>query len=345
MIPFHRPDFQSVLLCHVPASCRLYTGKRLVSYTQSPPKSRRSSHSPITLHFRDGTTASCDLLIGADGVKSAVRSTMVQELASKAAAEGRMHDAEDLKRAARPLWSGSYAYRATMPADGLRSQIPGHRVLTQPMLYFGKNCELTIYPISRGSIINFAAFRAHYEMENTTLDEPWVKDVSREVLLKEFSHLEPEVQKLFQCVPKCSRWAVHTVAKLPTFVSGRVALLGDSAHAMMPYQGAGAAQAIEDAYLLAEILGHHRTTLSTLSRALRIYDAIRRPFAQMVAAKSREGGLLYTLNYPGLTAEQLHNSTEKLDRIANKIRTNWEWAWESTIDGDVDRAIAMLEAS
>jgi salicylate hydroxylase len=83
------------------------------------------------------------------------------------------------------------------------------------------------------------------------------------------------------------KWAIHTVKPLWSFVSNRVALIGDAAHAMAPHQGAGAGQSIEDAYVLPTLLGHSRTTLNTIPRALTIYDTVRQPFANKVAEQSR----------------------------------------------------------
>ncbi|OBZ74163.1 Salicylate hydroxylase [Grifola frondosa] len=333
MISFHRAEFHNVLLRHLSPSCRTHCRKRLVSYSQPVSSSSYDPHTflrpPVKLRFQDGTTAHCDLLIGADGVKSAVRMSLVHELSASARAGGRTHDAEDLLRAAEPRWSGMSAYRATIPAETLRMRLPGHRVLTDPMVYFGKNTQMTVYPISRGTIINFAAFRACYDLEHTTFDAPWVQDVPLDELFDDFARWEPEVQALFQCVRKINRWAIHTSAPLPSFVSGRVALLGDAAHAMMPFQGAGAGQAIEDAYVLSTLLGHRRATRATLPRVLQVYDAVRRPFAQRVAESSRENGMLYTLNFPGLTfdAPVYDADAEKLAEIRARIRMNWEWAW------------------
>ena len=56
--------------------------------------------------------------------------------------------------------------------------------------------EMTIYPIARGTLINFAAFTARYDLENTVLDAPWVQDVPREQFVSDFEHWEPEVQAL-----------------------------------------------------------------------------------------------------------------------------------------------------
>ncbi|KAL1944832.1 hypothetical protein VTO73DRAFT_2452 [Trametes versicolor] len=346
MLAFHRPDFQRVLIKHLSGvTCRAFTRKRLVSYTQRT----SSSYPTVTLQLEDGTTAPYDLLIAADGVKSAARRTMVQELAATAAAQGKPDVAQKLRDAGLPKWSGTLAYRATIPSEKLRSLIPNHRVLENPMVYFGKNTQLTVYPIARGTLINFAAMRARYDREYTTFDEAWVKDVSRDALLGDFDQWEPEVQALFKCVDRPNRWAINTTLPLPSYTSGRAVLLGDAAHAMMPYQGAGAGQAIEDAFVLARLLTDPRTTRATLGRALRAYDAIRRPFSQRVQAASRENGLLYTLNYPGLTFDSgpahigVRADAEKLERIRARIQGNWEWAWETTVDADLQRALRMLD--
>ena len=103
----------------------------------------------------------------------------------------------------------------------------------------------------------------------------------------------------------------------------------------------------QDAYLLATLLGHPKTTVSTLTSVLQIYDAVRRPYAQTVAETSRECGMLFTLNYPGLSSQDMqHGQTiDKLRTVAETLRKKWSWAWETTLDGDVERAVRMLEAS
>lgn len=72
---------------------------------------------------------------------------------------------------------------------------------------------------------------------------------------------------------------------------------------------------------------------------------MRRPVAQRVAAASREAGLLYTLNYPGLTLDggARGGDAEQLREIFRRLCENWRWAWETTVDEDVRRAVAMLE--
>ena len=129
MLAFHRPDFHAALLRHLSPQCHTYTSKRLVSYSHT------ISPQPATkLYFRDGTTAVCDVLIGADGVKSSVRSAVVKELSVVAQAEGRHEDAQKLLAAGPPRWSGTVAYRAVIPSETLRRHAPRHQVLEKPML-------------------------------------------------------------------------------------------------------------------------------------------------------------------------------------------------------------------
>lgn len=77
-----------------------------------------------------------------------------------------------------------------------------------------------------------------------------------------------------------------------------------------------------------------------------VYDAVRRPVAQGVARASRDAGLLYTLNYPGLSFSVGDGAGDEagLQEVFSRLRSNWEWAWETTVDADVQRAVEMFEA-
>ena len=126
LLTFHRADFQKVLLRRLPTSHRIYCSKRLRSYEQR-------HGGPITLLFEDGTSTFCDVLVGADGIKSAVRRSLLGEKASKAQSQNNWSEAVDITALIEPAWSGTNAYRALIPADRLRSRQPNHRVLTHPM--------------------------------------------------------------------------------------------------------------------------------------------------------------------------------------------------------------------
>ncbi|KAF5379638.1 hypothetical protein D9757_009181 [Collybiopsis confluens] len=222
LVLFHRADYQQTLLNHLPKRCRTYCSKRLRSYTQ------RQSGS-IELLFEDGTTSSCDVLVGADGVKSVVRAGILGEKARWAQGEGRWKEAAEILTHVEPVWSGSNAYRALIPVEKLRAIAPNHRVLNTPgVQYLGKHGYIMSYRISGGKLVNFVAFISRHHLENTKFNGPWMSTVEPSAFASFFAHWEPDVQALIACVEKPMQWAIHTIRPMQSFISGRVALLGDA---------------------------------------------------------------------------------------------------------------------
>jgi salicylate hydroxylase len=125
LLGIHRSDFSKVLLRHLTNTCTTHCYKRLLSY-------RQRSSDPVELLFADGTTATCDVLIGADGIKSSVRRSLLRERAHRARAEGRSRDYDHLLESIDPVWSGTLAYTAIVSAERLREKAPRHRTFTQP---------------------------------------------------------------------------------------------------------------------------------------------------------------------------------------------------------------------
>lgn len=135
MITFHRPDFQRVLLNHLSAtSCRLHTRKRLAAYEYDNAQVSEPDRSAIQIQFEDGTSATCDVLVGADGIKSRVRTKMLGQLASDLEAFGSIREAQAALSGIDPVWSGHLMYRTTYPAEDLEQHYHGHRALHQPMI-------------------------------------------------------------------------------------------------------------------------------------------------------------------------------------------------------------------
>jgi salicylate hydroxylase len=102
---------------------------------------------------------------------------------------------------------------------------------------------------------------------------------------REFEGWDPRVHQLIDAATDTKRWALYDRSPLPTWAAGRVALLGDAAHAMLPFFAQGAAQALEDALLLADCL--QGVAPAALPQALQRYDALRRPRASRVQLMSR----------------------------------------------------------
>lgn len=121
MLPYHRADFLQVLESNAPTYYETHFGKRLESFVDSP-------SGPILLFFKDGTTAECDLLVGADGIKSSVRKCMYEQLSRTCAPESAAHFLQHIDA----RWTGQVVYRALVPREALEAAFPGHESLDSP---------------------------------------------------------------------------------------------------------------------------------------------------------------------------------------------------------------------
>lgn len=129
LVTIHRPDFLRILLESGPKTYRTHFQKRLLNYQDS-------GAGPITLNFKDGTVATCDVLVGADGIKSAVRTGMYEKLASQCEdVNGCSNEwSEATRRNVHPTWTGQVVYRSLIPTETLERAHPNHHSLTVPTL-------------------------------------------------------------------------------------------------------------------------------------------------------------------------------------------------------------------
>ncbi|KAH8119851.1 hypothetical protein DFH11DRAFT_11993 [Phellopilus nigrolimitatus] len=226
-ITLHRADMLKVLSDNLLSSQNLRThfSKRLVSYEQTEQNSLASGG--VTLHFLDGSSAQADLLVGADGIKSATRATMYTRLAELAAKEDAAKSAK-LRSYVNASWSGTYAYRALVETEKLLRAAQGHQAASSSMMYCGKDKHVVSYPISQGRLVNLVAFVTVPGGDGKDLDGPAVVDVSKQEMLECYKGWEPEVQQLLDCVDNPSRWTISHIRDLPSYADGRVALLGNS---------------------------------------------------------------------------------------------------------------------
>ncbi|KAI0637469.1 hypothetical protein C8Q77DRAFT_1086146 [Trametes polyzona] len=359
----HRADMVDVLVAHLPSSCTVHTSKRLLSYTEDrtqAPKSDAGDHTQYTLHFADGTSARADVLIGGDGIKSAVRRTMydlahARECAPNSPGVSR----EECVRCGRatPQWTGTVGYRYLIPSEKMRAVNPEHHALkvTSPMSYSGREKHIITYPISHGKYLNWIGFVTIPGGEGTTYPHKWVLDVPQAEVAAHYAGWEPEVGEMLELVEKPTVWAIHVMENLPFSVSGSVALMGDAVHAMTTHFGAGGGQAIEDAYILGRLLADGRTTLKRVPDVLKIYEAVRLPFAREVVSNARKAGLMYEFHWPGLYDGTLPGGIEgerrnawerkRLTELGEAIQEIWQWQWKERVEDqweDVDRRYEEL---
>ncbi|KAF8823291.1 hypothetical protein HHX47_DHR10000282 [Lentinula edodes] len=194
LLTFHRAQFQEVLVQHLPPSCRIHHSKRLKSYSQG-----RLGY-PIRLLFEDGTYATCDVLVGADGIKSAVRNCLLQDQTEIARESGQPTDEQKtLTCKDHVSWAGSIAYRALIPVERLKEDCD-QGLLTLPMtptMYVGTDVHMVVYPVSKGKEVNLALFHFRPELQGMPFHGPWSRGVEESELFEiaQFESWEPEVQR------------------------------------------------------------------------------------------------------------------------------------------------------
>lgn len=210
----------------------------------------------VELAFADGSREVADVVVGADGVHTTV---------------GRF-----VAEAGSPRFSGICAYRSLVPAH----TAPAFARRPVQTLWLGPDRHLVHYPICAGDQINIVAFGPAYDW--TT--ESWSAEGRTEDLRAEFAGWSQGLQELLSAAERVGRWALLDRDPLPRWTNGPVALLGDAAHPMFPFFAQGAAQALEDAAVLAGCLANRPDDPSV---ALRRYEDLRRPRATRVQQMSR----------------------------------------------------------
>jgi salicylate hydroxylase len=210
-----------------------------------------------SLRFADGTTASHDVVVGADGVHSVLRGIVTEPTA--------------------PTYSGMCAFRALVPAH----RAPDFARRRAQVLWLGEGRHLVHYPVSGGEFINLVAFApaGDYAVES------WTATATVEEFLSEFAGWDPRLEDLIRSAEQVGRWALLDRAPLDRWTRGRVTLLGDAAHAMFPFFAQGAAQAMEDAAALALTLSAH---LEEHEAALTAYERMRLPRTTRLQEASRD---------------------------------------------------------
>jgi salicylate hydroxylase len=198
-----------------------------------------------------------DAAIGADGIHSVVRDFVAPQ--------------------EEPRFSGLCAFRCLVPAE----RAPEMARRPVQTLWLGPGRHFVHYPISAGRLINIVAIAPAGDWRN----ESWTADGEISDMLREFGYWDARLRQLIVSATQTKRWALFDRAPLEQWTAGRVALLGDAAHAMLPFLAQGAAQCVEDAATLADCLKTAKS--DTVEPALKRYEELRRPRANRVLMLSR----------------------------------------------------------
>ncbi len=182
----------------------------------------RQNQEQVTLEtLRQSYTGTA--LIGADGVRSVIRTQMLG--------------------ADQPRFTGNVAYRGLVPTADLACEIV-------PGAVIGPGRHIVMYPVRGGELMNFVA----QEETADWSEESWTSPGDPDALRAAYANWHPEVTELLRHVKETFCWALYTRDPLPQWSDGRVGLVGDACHPTLPNLASGAGMAIEDAYILAELL-------------------------------------------------------------------------------------------
>ena len=245
----------------------------------------------VELKFADGSTATGDMLIGADGVKSVVRAQLFGEVEA--------------------TYTGDAAWRVTVPVERLN-----RANLDQVMsVWMGPGRHAVSYYVRGGSLLNFVGCVETDEVseESWTARFPWGN------FKADFGGWHENVQTIIDAVDKdqCFRWLLHTRPTIDTWSTRRVTILGDAAHATLPYLAQGAAMAIEDG--------------AVLTRALRQADSISDAFQLYQRNRIERTTRIVQQSFTNRTLFHLHSVEEIRGAFANRDegadRNNWLYSY------------------
>ena len=234
----HRADLQAVLSGAVGLG-RIKLSHRLVDLAQHPDR--------VSLTFANGQRVEADLVIGADGARSITRRWMLG-----------YDDA---------LYSGCSGFRGVVPAERL-DLLPDPETI---QFWVGPGGHLLHYPIGDRGDQNFLLVERH---PSPWPSREWVMPASEGDQLRHFKDWHPAVVQMISAVPVSQRWGLFHRPPLGRWSKGRVTLIGDAAHALVPHHGQGANQSIEDAVVLAAQLG--KAGPGSWREAQEAYERLRR---------------------------------------------------------------------
>jgi salicylate hydroxylase len=251
----HRADLMRVLIdaLRTRAPNAVHLNKEVQGYAQTGDK--------VTLAFTDNTRATGDMLIGVDGIHSRVRAQMLGDTPAR--------------------FTGNVAWRVVVPAP----KVPEKLIPPTACVWTGPGRHAVTYYLRRGELINFVGVveRSDWQYES------WTERGEKRQLLDDFKGFAKPIAKLIEQATDCYRWALHDRDPLEEWCRGRVALLGDACHPMLPFLAQGAVMSIEDAWVLSRQL----KDAADIPAALKAYETTRKPRTSKVQLGARAQMGLY----------------------------------------------------
>ena len=184
-------------------------------------------------------------MVAADGIHSALQAHVVPP--------------------SRPVFHGKISYRGLVSAE----RLPGWP-MDRWLMWAGPSKHFLVFPVRHGTMVNYVGFVPTDE----EMKESWSAPGDPQELRQAFDGWDPRIGDVLAQVDRTFRWALYDREPLPTWSHGRLTLLGDAAHPMLPHLGQGANQSVEDGMALATLLA--QTDAARVPAALQAYERLRR---------------------------------------------------------------------
>jgi salicylate hydroxylase len=260
----HRADLLGILV-NVLGDADIHLNARIQAFEQD-------GHG-VTMTLADARTVTGDVLVGADGIHSTVRAQLF----------GREQ----------PRYTGCVAWRGLVPAERLTHFDLG----LVNGIWIGPNRSMVQYYVSAGRMFNWVGI----SRSDHAAQESWLGEGRAEDALAEYADWHPSIRAIIEVTPRVLRQALYDREPLAEWRVGRVVLLGDAAHPMMPFYAQGAGQSIEDAYILAGCLAlRPDEPVAALER----YVRLRQPRTAWIQQLSRREEKLYHIADPAVIARR-----------------------------------------
>ncbi|MBV1796554.1 FAD-dependent oxidoreductase [Siccirubricoccus sp. G192] len=289
----HRADLVAMLTARLPPEV-VHTGHRCTGFRQDDERA--------CLTFANGASVEAELVVAADGIHSELR----QYVAPPSC----------------PIFSSSVAYRGLVPHE----RVP-HWPTDRWQMWLGKGKHFLVFPVRAGRLFNYVGFVP----TDKEMQESWSAPGDPDQLRAEFAGWDERIGGLLREVRHTFRWALYDREPLPSWTRGRLTLLGDAAHPMLPHLGQGANQSIEDGMALATILA--RADRYTAPARLLAYEKLRSERVAEVQRGARQNGLRYDSLYADLAVRDAEIAAHAAFR---------RWLYDHDVVPEAKAAVAEL---
>ncbi|HUR43369.1 MAG TPA: FAD-dependent monooxygenase [Aestuariivirga sp.] len=283
----HRSDLLQALLRTAEAS------PHIALHTARTVEKAENTGCGTRLHFTDGAIAEGAAVIAADGISSSIRKTIVGD--------------------GKPIYGGHAIYRALLPFDKVPLSIAADCV------------TLWLYPGGHAvhyAVSNWRQFNIIVALESPRAEDGWGEPAGKAEVLNGLADAADPLAELLAGVPTWLKWAASDRLPVDQWSSGNIALIGDAAHASLPYIAQGAAMALEDACVLAKCLREEPGVKTTLAK----YASQRQPRTARIQAEARRLGNLYHAR--GLNALARNTALHWLGAEHALERNRWIYEWK-----------------